>query len=147
MTEQSEPLFLANLDVVSTKRPSTGEPLVGLVMAQRIHPLQSRAEVEAFVEKVMAACRAAWPGVEARAAAAVRLAATEPGRAVKLEGLGGLCASGRDNHGTCFADGSVVCTRPAAPPHPCPFKQEIHEDNETLCNCCKECQHECAQDI
>jgi hypothetical protein len=37
----------------------------------------------------------------------------------------------------------------AAPeePHPCPFRQEIHGDDETLCNCCDDCVHECAMDI
>ena len=32
-------------------------------------------------------------------------------------------------------------------PHPCPYQQEINDDSETLCNCCAECQAECADDI
>jgi len=35
---------------------------------------------------------------------------------------------------------------PAENLHPCPFKQEIHDDDE-LCNCCDDCMHECAMDI
>jgi hypothetical protein len=31
--------------------------------------------------------------------------------------------------------------------HPCPFLSDIHDDEETLCNCCGDCQHECAMDI
>lgn len=30
--------------------------------------------------------------------------------------------------------------------HTCPFKTEIHYDCEE-CNCCSECQYQCAQDI
>lgn len=33
------------------------------------------------------------------------------------------------------------------PPHPCPFKQEIHDDRDTLCECCENCTHECAMDV
>lgn len=31
--------------------------------------------------------------------------------------------------------------------HVCPFKQDINDDSESLCNCCEECTHECAMDI
>lgn len=31
--------------------------------------------------------------------------------------------------------------------HPCPFKDEIHDDRETLCNCCAECRYQCQMDI
>lgn len=30
--------------------------------------------------------------------------------------------------------------------HTCPFKDEIYED-ETQCNCCDSCTHECRQSI
>ena len=30
--------------------------------------------------------------------------------------------------------------------HPCPFASEIHND-ESPCECCEECENECAQDI
>lgn len=33
------------------------------------------------------------------------------------------------------------------PPHPCPFKEEIHGDEDALCTCCEDCAHECAMDI
>jgi hypothetical protein len=31
-------------------------------------------------------------------------------------------------------------------PHECPFANEIHNSGE-LCNCCKDCTHQCAMDI
>ena len=31
--------------------------------------------------------------------------------------------------------------------HTCPYQEEINEDSETLCNCCKECTQQCAWDI
>ena len=35
----------------------------------------------------------------------------------------------------------------ACEPHTCPYKSDIHNDNETLCNCCDECERECCMDI
>ena len=32
-------------------------------------------------------------------------------------------------------------------PHTCPFSVEIHDDYDTLCNCCEECEYQCAMDI
>ena len=37
--------------------------------------------------------------------------------------------------------------RPAQPPHTCPYAEEIHGDRETLCECCEECEKQCAWDI
>jgi len=31
--------------------------------------------------------------------------------------------------------------------HPCPFKEEINEDSESLCDCCDDCTHECMMNI
>lgn len=31
--------------------------------------------------------------------------------------------------------------------HSCPFKVEINDDSETLCNCCYDCRNECAMDV
>ena len=45
------------------------------------------------------------------------------------------CTSGRE------------CTNQAQEPHTCPFASEIHNDNETLCECCTDCEHECAMDV
>lgn len=39
------------------------------------------------------------------------------------------------------------CTNLAQPLHPCPYGSEINGDNETLCNCCEDCEHECAMEI
>lgn len=33
------------------------------------------------------------------------------------------------------------------PPHSCPFKAEINNDELSQCTCCKECMHECAMDV
>lgn len=30
--------------------------------------------------------------------------------------------------------------------HTCPFAMEIHNDDDQ-CNCCRDCEHECAMDI
>lgn len=35
----------------------------------------------------------------------------------------------------------------AQDPHPCPYRVEIDEDEESLCNCCKECREKCADNI
>lgn len=47
-------------------------------------------------------------------------------------------------------DYSSLCQRcqqdEAREPHTCPFAVEINDD-ETLCNCCVDCEHECAMDI
>jgi len=32
-------------------------------------------------------------------------------------------------------------------PHPCPYRSEINDDDETLCTCCDNCTQECADDI
>lgn len=31
--------------------------------------------------------------------------------------------------------------------HPCPYAQEIFDDDEDVCNCCDNCTYECAMDI
>ena len=33
------------------------------------------------------------------------------------------------------------------PLHTCPFAEDIHQDSNTLCNCCEDCQHGCCMDI
>ena len=35
-------------------------------------------------------------------------------------------------------------TNDAAESHTCPFAVEIHDDSESLCNCCIECERDCA---
>jgi len=37
-------------------------------------------------------------------------------------------------------------TEDAEPEHRCPFKEEIYGSDAT-CNCCNECQRQCAMDI
>lgn len=36
---------------------------------------------------------------------------------------------------------------PAEEPHSCPYSEEINDDYEKQCNCCKQCRHECLMDI
>lgn len=38
-------------------------------------------------------------------------------------------------------------TNPAIEPHTCPYLEDIHDDDKTLCTCCPECEQECAWDI
>jgi hypothetical protein len=35
----------------------------------------------------------------------------------------------------------------ATDPHPCPFAQDVNNDNEFECICCDDCTRECAADI
>lgn len=37
--------------------------------------------------------------------------------------------------------------RPAEPPHTCTLRYELHNDDETLCDCCDNCARECAEDV
>jgi hypothetical protein len=39
------------------------------------------------------------------------------------------------------------CGAPAAPLGKCPYKSDIHGDDETLCNCCYDCRLACADEI
>jgi len=47
-----------------------------------------------------------------------------------------------DDETTC----GRFCDNPAAPPHPCPYNEEIH-GSDKLCTCCAKCTQECAWDI
>lgn len=31
--------------------------------------------------------------------------------------------------------------------HTCPYKEDINDDSESLCDCCSDCLHECSMDI
>lgn len=39
------------------------------------------------------------------------------------------------------------CGKSATANHPCPYKSEINDDDETLCNCCDDCELECRDSI
>lgn len=41
----------------------------------------------------------------------------------------------------------VACPNMAEPLHPCPYLQDVEEDDETECTCCKACTRECAGDV
>lgn len=45
----------------------------------------------------------------------------------------GKCIKCEDNDGT--------------PKHTCPYASDVNNDNESLCNCCDACTHQCAMDI
>lgn len=45
----------------------------------------------------------------------------------------------------CETDGCE--RRRADEPHVCPFREEIDDDDKTLCWCCDECVMQCAMDI
>ena len=32
-------------------------------------------------------------------------------------------------------------------PHTCPFLDDVHDDKETLCTCCPDCEQDCCDDI
>ena len=38
-------------------------------------------------------------------------------------------------------------SEPGEQDHTCPYKEEIGDDNESLCNCCEECRYQCCQAI
>lgn len=42
---------------------------------------------------------------------------------------------------------SCRCGEPGEDEHTCPFAEDINDDHESLCNCCAECQYQCAMDI
>ena len=35
----------------------------------------------------------------------------------------------------------------ASEDHTCPYESEINGDDETMCNCCSECEYDCGQEI
>ncbi len=35
----------------------------------------------------------------------------------------------------------------ATEPHPCPYRSDVGNDDETLCDCCEDCQGNCCDDI
>jgi hypothetical protein len=38
------------------------------------------------------------------------------------------------------------CVSPGVEEHTCPYKEEIHGD-DSLCNCCSSCMHNCAMEV
>lgn len=42
---------------------------------------------------------------------------------------------------------NIYCINAATKLHPCPHLSDVGNDNKTLCNCCEDCQHDCADDI
>jgi hypothetical protein len=39
------------------------------------------------------------------------------------------------------------CGEKATKLHPCPYKEDVGGDSETLCNCCTSCEKSCCEDI
>ncbi len=52
-----------------------------------------------------------------------------------------------DKKSCCEGGGYPFCTGEKQQPHPCPYMEDINDDSETLCECCKICEGECAADI
>ena len=46
-----------------------------------------------------------------------------------------------------YKTGRTCCKAAKLKAHTCPYREDVHGDNESLCNCCEQCQHECAMDI
>ncbi len=46
------------------------------------------------------------------------------------------------------SNGMCKCGKnPKSEPHTCPYKKEIGDDYESLCECCPECEQECKDEI
>lgn len=43
--------------------------------------------------------------------------------------------------------GGCTCDTEETQEHTCPFAEEIHDDTESTCTCCAECEYECAMAI
>jgi hypothetical protein len=39
------------------------------------------------------------------------------------------------------------CTCPADYEHTCPFREDVNDDSESLCNCCASCEAQCGLEI
>lgn len=39
------------------------------------------------------------------------------------------------------------CGKEGEPEHTCPYREDVHGDYTTVCNCCVDCQNECCADI
>ena len=39
------------------------------------------------------------------------------------------------------------CNKIGQDDHLCPFKEEVNNDEKSLCNCCEECTHDCLMDV
>ena len=40
------------------------------------------------------------------------------------------------------------CENPATDePHGCPYQEDVNGNDEEICTCCEDCEHECAMDI
>lgn len=39
------------------------------------------------------------------------------------------------------------CGGPGTDAHPCPFEEDVNNDDKKLCNCCITCENNCARDI
>lgn len=44
-------------------------------------------------------------------------------------------------------ENKCVCGKAGETEHTCPFREDVHGDHTTLCNCCVDCQNACRADI
>ena len=66
-----------------------------------------------------------------------------PDGTVRIEDVD-LLEKARNSHRT---ENVCKCGNPGTEEHPCPYATDIDNDKESMCNCCENCEHECAQDI
>lgn len=56
-----------------------------------------------------------------------------------------------DDFGAPLHSEEAKCSRckanPAQEDHTCPFSCEIHENYDRMCDCCMDCETDCAMDI
>jgi hypothetical protein len=48
---------------------------------------------------------------------------------------------------TMFVESKCRCGEEGQKPHICPFQQDVNGNEEDFCNCCEDCQYNCAMDI
>jgi len=53
----------------------------------------------------------------------------------------------RDDLFDIITFGKCKCGKVGAEEHQCPYDADIHNDPDSMCNCCKECTRNCSDDI
>lgn len=56
-------------------------------------------------------------------------------------------ADGKGDYVAEACGGGHCWVNPKKAPHTCPFLSDVHEDRETLCDCCDFCEEVCADEI
>lgn len=74
---------------------------------------------------------------------------TTPSTQIAESMLDAMAGNGGELPVPPYGRGAEGCKCPSAESHTCPYAVEINEDEDedSLCNCCEACAHECAMDI